>query len=75
MLFLESNNHRQKIVNIINDFKYYENNKAIEKTFLNGSCYDFALILWRNIPNSEIIFIKNFFKDSGHYVLECNEKY
>ena len=42
---------------------------------MEGFCYDFALMLWMNLPGSEIQFIKNYENNSGHYVVKYREKY
>ena len=63
-----------KILEIINTLKEYN---GFEEAFTEGFCYDFAFLLWRNIPESNIVFIKNYDNGSGHghYVLEHKGEY
>jgi O-glycosyl hydrolase len=60
-----------KILRIINDFKRFEKNNVLKRTFTQGYCYDFAKILQRNTPDSKIVWLKN----RRHYVLEYDGKF
>ena len=46
--------------------------EQVEVAFLNGYCYDFALMYWRVIPNSRIWFAPAdvILDGCGHYVFE-----
>ena len=52
-----------KVEEIISEFKYFESNSVLTRTFTRGFCYDFACILKRNCPDGEIYFVK----DINHY--------
>jgi len=58
-----SDNNKQKIHEILNEIKSV---RSIKSLFTDGWCYNLALILWLNVPNSNIYFdpIKK------HYFLE-----
>ena len=70
-LFNESTINHNKILDIIKDFKKHDKWNVMNKTFSHGFCYDFAIMLYRNIKNSRILYIVN----KHHYVLESNGKY
>lgn len=58
-------------MDIINDFKRFDKNGVLVKTFTEGYCYDFAHMLSRSILDSKIVFIKN----RKHYVLCYDSRY
>jgi len=45
------------------------------KAFTEGFCYDLALMLYLNTPNSEIAYIPNYFGDAGHYTLKKDDHF
>jgi CYTH domain-containing protein len=69
--FLKSNNIKdkeiKKILNIIEDVNSYN---SVKKLFKEGYCYNFALILWLEIPDSNIYFDTK----KKHYLLEYKGK-
>ena len=61
----------KNILEVIQDFKIFEQNDVLKRTFTEGYCYDFAKILQRHAPGSTIVWISN----RRHYVLEYDKKY
>ncbi|KYC45640.1 MAG: hypothetical protein AMQ74_01892 [Candidatus Methanofastidiosum methylothiophilum] len=59
-----------RVLEIIKDMKKL-GGKGIVKVFTQGYCYDFAYMMKRDLPKSEIYFIKN----KKHYVLKHKGKY
>jgi hypothetical protein len=60
-----------KIKKVIKEFKKFDKDNVLIKTFTQGFCYDFACILKMNFPKGEIYFIKN----RRHYVFKINNKF
>lgn len=59
-----------KIEDMIEDFKKFDNNDVLEKTFTEGYCYDFACILERNYQG-KIYYMKN----KNHYIFKCGNNF
>ena len=59
---------KEEILEFINKFKQYEKDSILVKTFTEGFCYYFALILKERF-DGEIVYIKEF----DHFVLKKDE--
>ncbi len=71
MILTTDNKNHNKIINIISDINSHDKSNAIHNLFIDGYCYDFAFILWRNIPESEIVF----FPKRKHYMLKHGNRF
>lgn len=45
----------KEILRIIDDVKDY-GERCTTNMYMNGYCYDFAIMIWRNVENSRIFF-------------------
>lgn len=63
--------NRDKIVKFIEDFKQYDTDGTLEKTFLNGYCYWFAYMLDGRFLNARI----QYEPIEGHFVTEIDGRY
>lgn len=59
------------ILRLIEDFKRFDKDDVLIKTFTDAECYTFARMLWYNVAGSTIIFDKV----KKHYVLEYKGRY
>lgn len=46
----------KEVLKFIKDFKQFEDNGVLRRTFTNGYCYWFAYILHARFPDSEIVY-------------------
>ena len=67
-MLLSGGGFTQEILGFINKFKQYERNTVLEKTFTQGFCYYFAVILNERF-DGEIVYIK----DIEHFVFKKDE--
>lgn len=81
LTYLKFKTNREKIIFFITEFKKFDNNNAIVKTFTIGYCYYFALILSHRF-GGKILYDKNeghFVTKIGRYIYDINgditEKY
>lgn len=58
------------ILQFIDKFKEYEKNNVLVKTFTEGFCYYFALILKERFPQGRIMYHSVI----NHFVFELNNK-
>ena len=59
-----------KSTNVQNIHKIITSIKA-KNSFTKGYCYDFALILWLNIPNTTIVYLNS----KKHYLIKYKNRY
>lgn len=62
---------RREILKFINDFKKYDEDGTLEKTFLNGYCYWFAHMLDGRFMTAHI----QYEPIEGHFVTEIDGRY
>ena len=63
--------NRSQILKFIEDFKQYDKDGTLEKTFLNGYCYWFAYMLDGRFLNARI----QYEPIEGHFVTEIDGRY
>lgn len=64
------NRTADEVINFINKFKSYNKNQVLEKTFLEGYCYYFAIILKERFKEGKILYDKV----ENHFVFSYNNK-
>ena len=67
---VDENKMVNKILYIINDVKKY-GERSITDMYTNGYCYDFAIMIWRNVRNSRIFFDTTH----KHYLVEYQGRF
>ena len=60
-----------KVLDIIKYVQSYDKHGDIKALFTEGYCYEFAKMLFNNIPNGDIVFIAN----KRHYVFCYKDKF
>ena len=68
MEYLKFRTKREKVLFFINDFKKFEDNDVLLKTFSYGYCYYFALIL-KSRFNGNILYDM----EEGHFVIKISQ--
>jgi len=64
-------NNEQKIMRIIKAVQRFDKHGDIKKLFMEGFCYDFAIMIWRSVPGSKMFYDTK----KRHYYVEYNGKF